>query len=357
MLGVVLLLAAVVAIVYFVTSKKDKVDVPVVVTAPVSEPTPTAEDLEPIDVDEELRTSSRPLGSDPSERSTNNQGKLNSSRAWSSRVNAVGSAWYQMDAGKITNIYGVAIQGRRDADEWITSFTVEYSDNDQWRPVDKRTVFVGNSDRDTIKKVMFSAPVKTRYIRIYPKTYTGHMSLRAGLLAKEGSVYDVSELKLLNVDGLKRNVSSWWQNNDVEDHDAAHGLLDSPTGWVSAEGSIGRNQWYEFALSGVTKVAGVAVQGRGDSGEQWITEFVIKYKKFSDDGSWKDVNTGNKMYGPSDNNSIVWSIFDTPIDASIIRIYPMSWNSHVAGRFDLLGPKEESTTETYMIRGYSNRDD
>lgn len=357
MLGVVILLGAVALIVYLVTSKKDTAVAPAVITlTPASdELTPVSQDMEPVVVANELRTSSRPLGNDSTTRSMNNQGYLNSPRAWSAHINSAGVVWYQMDTGKLTTIYGVAIQGRQDADEWVTSFTVKYIENGQLKSVDKNTVFVGNTDRDTVKKVMFTTPFEARYIRIYPKTYTGHMSLRAGLLIKEESNYDVTELKLLNIDGSRRNVSSWWQN--MEQHDAAHGILNSPTAWVSGEGSIGQNQWYEFALTGVTKVAGVAVQGRDEDGEQWITEFIVKYKKFSDDTSWQTVNGGNKMYGPGDNNSVVWSIFDSPIDASIIRIIPITWNSFVAGRFDLLASTKVSTTETYVIRGYSNRDD
>lgn len=362
MIGVVLLLGVVALIVYLVTSKKDTAATPAVTTPTpaadaADELTPASQDMEPVVVANELRTSSRPFGSDSTTRSTHNQGYLNSPVAWAAHVNTAGTVWYQMDTGKITTIYGVAIQGRQDADQWVTSFTVKYIENGQLKPVDKNAVFVGNTDRDTVKKVMFATPVNARYIRIYPKTYTGHMSLRAGLLIKEGSNYDTAELKLLNIDGSRRNVSSWWQNNDMAQHDAAHGILNSPTAWVSAQGSVGQNQWYEFALTGVTKVAGVAVQGRDEDGEQWITEFIVKYKKFTDDTAWKTVNGGNKMYGPGDNNSVVWSIFDAPIDASVIRIIPITWNSFVAGRFDLLASTNESTTETYVIRGYSNRDD
>lgn len=359
LLGVVVLLGFVALIAYFVTSKKDTPATPAAPAVtepaePAEEPTVAAEDLEPADLAQELRTSSRAFGSNATQRAAHNRGTLNSEQGWAAHANSAGSVWYQMDAGKKTTVYGVAIQGSRLSDEWVTSFTVDYNDNGTWKPVDKKATFVGNTDRDTIKKVMFAKPVTTRYIRIYPKTYTSHMSLRADLLVKEGGVIDTTNLKLLEIPGSQRKASTIHSAPFAADK----GVLNSSSAWHAAGGADLSNQWYEFNLSGVTKVAGVAIQGRNHAtAEQWITQFIVKYKKFSDDSSWKDVNGGQLMYGPGDNNSIVWVPFDAPIEASIIRIIPKAWSGYVTGRFDLLGLKNESTTETYVIRGYSSRDD
>ena len=40
-------------------------------------------------------------------------------------------------------------------------------------------VFIGNSDRNTIKGNVFDPPMKARYVRIYPTAWVNHISLRA----------------------------------------------------------------------------------------------------------------------------------------------------------------------------------
>ena len=46
--------------------------------------------------------------------------------AWSARHNNRGQ-WLQVDLGKTMEIRRVATQGRHDADQWVTSYTLEYS--------------------------------------------------------------------------------------------------------------------------------------------------------------------------------------------------------------------------------------
>ena len=40
-------------------------------------------------------------------------------------------------------------------------------------------LFIGNSDRNTIKGNVFDPPMKARYVRIYPTAWVNHISLRA----------------------------------------------------------------------------------------------------------------------------------------------------------------------------------
>ena len=46
--------------------------------------------------------------------------------AWSARTNDV-HQWLQVDLGAKTEVTGIQIQGRQDADQWVTSFTISYS--------------------------------------------------------------------------------------------------------------------------------------------------------------------------------------------------------------------------------------
>ena len=306
-----------------------------------------------VDVPVEFRTSSMPWGSNRGQRKTHNRGKLDSPQAWSANVNRYG-VWYQMDNGKIADISGVAIKGRIDSSnkswgpQFVKTFKVKYYNDGNWRDVDKGAVFDGNTDIDTLVEVKFATPVKTRYIRIYPKTWHKHMSLRAGLITN--STLKKSELKLLNIPGNKRAASSWWSKNNDPNWHPNKGTLNSRTGWHPKNGANkSTNEWHEMQMDSPTKVGGVAIQGRGDGGAQWITRFTAKYKDST--GQWKNVDNGSKFYGTSNEDDIVWVPFNTPVSTTAVRIYPKEWSSWMCGRFDLLG-LTGSSSEGYEIGGY-----
>ena len=40
-------------------------------------------------------------------------------------------------------------------------------------------IFPGNKDRNTLKENLFIPPFRARYVRIYPWTWVGHISMRA----------------------------------------------------------------------------------------------------------------------------------------------------------------------------------
>jgi len=50
-----------------------------------------------------------------------------------------------------------------------------------WEDVDGGKIYTGNTDKDTQVDVIFDTPVEARYIRIYPQTWNGHMSMRADI--------------------------------------------------------------------------------------------------------------------------------------------------------------------------------
>ena len=53
-------------------------------------------------------------------------GRLHSIRSWSVRVNN-NKQWLQIDVGSVGKITGVATQGRRDANQWVTKYLLSYS--------------------------------------------------------------------------------------------------------------------------------------------------------------------------------------------------------------------------------------
>ena len=111
---------------------------------------------------------------------------LDSSQAWSGANNSVGE-YLQIDLGSAAQVVGTVVQGRADADDWVTSYNVQHSmDGVTW--VTAPGTFSGNSDRDTRVSNMFQQTVQARHIRIYPQTWQGQMSMRAGVLIQAGKV-------------------------------------------------------------------------------------------------------------------------------------------------------------------------
>ena len=109
-------------------------------------------------------------------------GRLDSTRAWSAKTNAIGQ-WYELDNGSATDISGVVIKGRPLHSQYVTSFKAQYKDSaGAWKDVDSGYIFEGSLDKTSQANVFFKAPINTSAIRIYPQTWNNHMSMRAGLM-------------------------------------------------------------------------------------------------------------------------------------------------------------------------------
>lgn len=112
------------------------------------------------------RSSTSVWGATAADRATHNQGKLGSNQAWSS-LTLDTQQWYQIDAGALSHIAGIALQGRANAAQWVTEYWVTYStDGEQWMFVDDSFSFPGNSDQTTTVTSDFAKVVTARYIRI-----------------------------------------------------------------------------------------------------------------------------------------------------------------------------------------------
>ena len=92
-----------------------------------------------------------------------------------------------IDAGTVHIVHGVATQGRADClfgCQWVKSYSVQVStDGMTFTDVDGGASFMGNSDSNTVVQTCFSSVVSARYVRLKPKTWNGHISMRAALYA------------------------------------------------------------------------------------------------------------------------------------------------------------------------------
>ena len=89
--------------------------------------------------------------------------------------------WLQIDLGDTTSIKGIVTQGRGDSDQWVTSYQIATSlDGTSWS--EKSETFNANDDQNTKVENFLNDPVEAQYIRIYPVSWSGWISMRCGII-------------------------------------------------------------------------------------------------------------------------------------------------------------------------------
>ena len=147
-------------------------------------------------------------------------GRIDSSQAWSSSDNRISQHSYyelQLDIGCEKTISGIVTQGRKDCDEWVEKFYIEYRRNDDcaWRrivaakPIDDNVhSFRGNNDRNTKVINLFKNPISTdKYdnfqLRIYSTKFKNNISMRSALVIQEiqkyQSLYNINEMSIAEI--------------------------------------------------------------------------------------------------------------------------------------------------------------
>ncbi|XP_010884762.1 retinoschisin 1a [Esox lucius] len=107
--------------------------------------------------------------------------------AWLSKFQD-NSQWLQIDLKEVMVVSGILTQGRCDADEWITKYSVQYrADNNlNWIYYKDQTgnnrVFYGNSDRSSSVQNLLRPPIVARYVRILPLGWHTRIAIRMELL-------------------------------------------------------------------------------------------------------------------------------------------------------------------------------
>ncbi|KAM3836536.1 retinoschisin [Vipera latastei] len=121
---------------------------------------------------------------------TANKARLNGQGfgcAWLSKYQDT-NQWLQIDLKEIKVISGILTQGRCDADEWMTKYSVQYrtDENLNWVYYKDQTgnnrVFYGNSDRSSSVQNLLRPPIVSRYIRLIPLGWHVRIAIRMELL-------------------------------------------------------------------------------------------------------------------------------------------------------------------------------
>jgi hypothetical protein len=101
--------------------------------------------------------------------------------AWCAKYNNA-NQWLQVDLGKVTKVTHIATQGRQDYNQWVRTYSVQYSLNGR-RFVDYEggKIFTGNTNRNSIVKHALKPAIIARYIRVRIKTWYSYICIRMEL--------------------------------------------------------------------------------------------------------------------------------------------------------------------------------
>jgi len=263
--------------------------------------------------------------------------------AWSSSKND-GNQWLQVYFGRETTVTKVATQGRYDDNQWVMSYSLSYSvDGTHWawyRLADGHIkVFGGNIDRNTLVFHSLSSPIQARYLRFRPRTWSGHISMRAEVYGcQEG--YHCS-MSLGMEDGRIHDAAISASTSYNGNHAAKLGRLNlrASSGKAGAwcAKSKDNKQWLQIDLGTPTTVTRVATQGRQGS-SQWVTSYSLSYSLTGSYWVQYTVRGKKKIFrGNFDVDSIVVHQIFPPFHTRFVRIHPLSWHSWISMRAELYG--------------------
>ena len=126
-------------------------------------------------------------------------------------------------------------------------------------------------------------------------------------------------------------------------------VVGSANGWIFP-GPAGLlhpfgTSYYQVDLKKAYSVSSIGSQGRGDK-SQWVTSYKVQYTAQKDGTSgWKYVSTRNVtgawsdhvFNGNNDRDTVVKNVFNSPVVARHVRVYPMGANSITAMRLEFYG--------------------
>ncbi|CAE8709431.1 unnamed protein product [Polarella glacialis] len=137
-------------------------------------------------------TSERPVIADISIRASSRRGEDHA--PWRTRMDWTGwnwspaddsiNEWISFDFGDVMQITKIQTKGQHLADHWVTRFQVMYYSAPN-EAVIHGTLFVGNSDRDTLKENVFDPPIRASMLKLRPVRWHGHVGWRVEVLGCE----------------------------------------------------------------------------------------------------------------------------------------------------------------------------
>ena len=276
-----------------------------------------------------------PPGAETNESCKPENAELNNEKGWCAAQPLPLKNYLQLDFGEIYQLTQIITQGRGDYDQWVTTYVIYYKDvNNQWV---KSQEFKGNADRNTFQ--VNNLTIDTSALRIYPLTWSGHPSMRVGLIGQLKPKQNDIKIAKLSSNG------SYPKNQPVDSNcRPENATINGSQSWCAAE-SVGSQYYLQADFDNIYKVEKISTQGR-PTVDQWVTEYSIYYK-LPYTNHWKKF--GDVFPGNFDRNTIRTNSLG--IITQGIRVYPTRWVGWPSIRIGFEGlPQKLDKCEEYKNR-------
>ncbi|KAL9978603.1 hypothetical protein ACROYT_G016139 [Oculina patagonica] len=282
-----------------------------------------------------------------------NRGRLNllpsgGKYCWAAAKND-GNQWLQVKLGSLYKIRGVATQGRHDANQWVTSFSLAYTADDfNWvyiRENSQVKTFLGNSDKATVVEHFFTPDTRVfaRSVRFHPKAWAGHISMRVEIYGcKEGrSCFLPLGMESGHLPDNAISASTYYDVNHIPQLSRLNTIAIGKKVGAWCTRTNNGNQWLQVYFGRETTVSKVATQGRYDN-DYKVTSYSLSYSVDGSHWAWYRLVDGHiKVFGGNiDRNTPVYHSLHSPIQAKYLRFHPKTWLSHICMRGEVYGCKE-----------------
>ncbi|XP_030842312.1 uncharacterized protein LOC580443 [Strongylocentrotus purpuratus] len=261
--------------------------------------------------------------------------------------------WIKADLRAVYIVQGVITQGQPNFDQWVTRFTISHSlDGKTWAKVkdhctSETKTFVGNHDSRTPIVNFFDRDFKARLVRLEPKSWYGHISMRFEVMGKGPIAEHMFESMELGVEHRHARLYSMTASSCHDHrHCADHARLNQASWSAELRGAWmpkrdDRKQWVQVDLSHPYLITGIVTKGMQGT-HKWVSSFLVSHSNNGRDYEPlrdKCCEEPEDFIANDDDSTQVTNTFHPPFTARYVRIYPVSWVERIALRFELLGVK------------------
>ncbi|XP_053398682.1 uncharacterized protein LOC128556876 isoform X2 [Mercenaria mercenaria] len=252
--------------------------------------------------------------------------------------------WIQVDLGNVFVVRGVTVKGNPAAQEWVTQFRVKYGlDGTSFvyyqEPYGKPKTISGNVDNSSPVTYYFKSHFQAKFIRIQPTGWNTGIALAFDVLVCQNGCNGVALMSgKHHIADKQLSASSVLDNR----HTVSRSRLNLPANgayggaWIPKYSD--KQQYLKADLGFAIQITGVATQGAFDSGD-WVKTYRLSYS--NDNVKWVyyyELGSSPKVFDGNWENKIVRKHnLLIPFIARYILIYPQTWNSRIALRWELYG--------------------
>ena len=231
--------------------------------------------------------------------------------------------------------YAVGTKGDPDADNWITSYRLQYSlDGFEWINYNESYVFTGNKDRNT--EVFYNLdPFIARSVRLVPVSWLTNICTRVEFTVSK-LVFDPlppRSSKEILIPGVMTGLNFVSSTLYSPECDQSRAQIELRTNrWCQGfvTGVFDNYQWVTIAANDFVWWHKISIQGRGDD-VQYSTTISIGY---TTDGIYWTPYKGSTTYTANYDKWSVTSFELDPFFALAVKIYIRSYYSSASGRFE-----------------------